>query len=366
MKILQLSKYYPPAHGGLELVAEFFSRAVCELGHEVTVVSLGKETKIYTGRFGERVLESKEDLKLSSSPISLQYFLNARVSIQQNPPDLILLHLPHPFAHEVIKWFKTTIKDANIKLAGIYHSDIVNQVSLRDAYNLHFLRHQEIYDFFICSSPNLQKSSPILSLLPENRVKIIPFCIDHSFKARFSENVRDFQGRFISIGRMVPYKGYDFLIDCFNSLPYSLTLVGSGPLKAQLQKKAGSNIKFLGEVSEEEKFRLLQSHDALIMSSINRAEAYGMTIVEAFSVGLPVIASNVNSGVSFLVKDEATGLKFPIKDFAGLSLQIEKLKNCPGLAKKLSEGGMDFFNRELSYEAFMNNFKSLIASVDKA
>ena len=360
MKILQLSKYYPPTLGGLELVAEFFSRASVLLKNEVTVIALGQTTKNYTGRFGEKVLQSKEDIKLNSSPFSLRYFLNVRKEILENRPDVIFLHLPHPYSHEIAKWIKSSSLNKNLKIVGVFHSDVVKQVHLKDAYNFHFKRHIDIYDYFVCSSKNLKNSSEILSSLPDEKVKIIPFCVDHTNIGKPVSRPEKFQAKFITIGRLVPYKGYEFLINCFNSLPYDLTIIGSGPLNKELQKLANYNIKFLGEVSEEQKFSLLNTHDALIMSSINKAEAYGMTIVEAFSLGLPVIAADIDTGVSFLVNHDKTGLKFKVQDEASLKQQIRRFESDPQLRKALSQQGYEFFQKDLNFGAFCANLETFL------
>lgn len=365
MRILQLSKYYPPALGGLELVAEFFSRAAAELGHQVGVVSLGTDTREYVGRYQERVWQCREDVKISSSPLSIQYCKRLKQALQsREAPDIILLHLPHPMAHEVAKWFKSELKTRDVKIVGIYHSDIINQVLLRDAYNLHFRKDLELYDYFICSSPNLKNSSSILSHLGFDKVKVIPFCVDNG-QRETNPRTRQFTGKFISVGRMVPYKGYEFLIESFRSLPYELTLVGGGPLKKELQELAPRNVTFSGEVSDERKYELFSKHDALIMSSINRAEAYGMTIVEAFSVGLPVIASNVDTGVSFLVREGSTGIKFPIKDKEAFINQVRRFAADAELRGKISLGGMNLYRDQLSFQAFRENFKDFLSIAAK-
>ena len=235
MKILQLSKYYPPTHGGLELVAEFFSRASIDLGHEVQVLSLGNESKVYQGKFGETVIQSKENIKLNSSPLSAAYWKAFSGILKSKTPEIIFLHLPNPFAHELVKWFRNDLKNKSVRIAGIYHSDIVNQVLLRDAYNLYFMKDIEIYDNFYCSSDNLKESSSVLSLVKKDKVKVIPFCIDHPYSSKIERRQSEFQGKFLTIGRMVPYKGYEFLIESFKNLPYSLTIVGNGPLASKLK-----------------------------------------------------------------------------------------------------------------------------------
>ncbi|MBY0516468.1 MAG: glycosyltransferase [Bacteriovoracaceae bacterium] len=361
MKVLQLSKYYPPTYGGLEIVAEFFSRAALDLNHEVVVLSLGEVNKKYAGSYKEQVLQSREDIKVKSSPLSYSYLWQFYSQLKNNTPSVIFVHLPNPYAHELLKLFGSMIRAKNIKIVGIYHSDIINQVTLRDAYNLHFKNSLSVYDYFICSSPNLRETSAILSTLERNKVQVIPFCIESL--PPLSTLRSPFKGKFLTIGRMVPYKGFEFLIECFKNLPYELTVVGGGPLENKLKKLAGNNVKFLGSVSEKKKFELFEEHDALIVSSINRAEAYGMTIVEAFSQGLPVLASDIDTGVSFLVQENKTGLKFPIKNAEILEQKIKMLSENQNLIQELSQNSLDFFHRELSYPAFLRNVDKFLSSL---
>lgn len=363
LKILQLSKYYPPINGGIEIVAEFFSRALTELGHEVNVLSFGQSDKFYTGKYHEKVYQSAEHLKLSSSPLSMSYFKKFYKIIKEDPPQILFVHLPNPFAHEIIKFFSALIKEKKVKVVGVYHSDIVNQVHFRDAYGFYFSRHIHLYDQIICSSLELKSSSAILSSLTLDKVKVFPFCVQGQYQSIPKNSGTDFKGKFLAVGRMVPYKGYDFLIDTFKSLPYGLTIIGTGPLNDSLRKKAGPNINFVGEVSEEEKYQHFKDSDALIMSSINRAEAYGMTIVEAFSVGLPVIASNIDTGVSFLVKDAVTGLKFSVLNQEELTSQIKRLSSDSKLRNELSVNSFNFFKAELNFDAFKGNINYFVTSI---
>lgn len=358
MNILQLSKYYPPTYGGVEIVAEFFSRAANDLGHNVSVFSFGNLNSTYIGKYNESVHQFKENIKLKSAPISIDLIKNFKSYIKENKIELILVHFPNPFMHEVIKIFKEEIKSSSIKVYGIYHSDIINQGLIKDAYNFYFERDIKLYDGFICSSKNLINSSEVLSKLSLNKVKVLPFCIENNFNFKRQSST---EIKFLGLGRMVPYKGFEFLINVFNQLPYKLTLVGGGPLCHNLKKIAGPNIEFLGEVSEEEKYKLFSSHTALIVSSINRAEAYGMTIVEAFSAQIPVIASNIDTGVTFLVKNNETGLTFNILDKKDLQDKINYFLNSN--QSEFSSTAKQFFDSTLSFPAFKNNFKEILNSI---
>lgn len=364
MRILQLSKYYPPYLGGLELVAQFFSRAAVDLGYHVDVVSLGNENKSYRGDFGEDVHQCKELIKIRSCPLSLRYF-NQVVKLLERKPSYIFVHLPNPMAHEILRIFSKKLKRSGTKIIGIYHSDIINQVFLKRVYNMHFKRDSELYYKFVCSSPNLKNLSDILSDLPSEKVEVIPYCVDHLFGARNLNRALEFKGKFIAIGRMVPYKGFEFLIETFKTLPFQLTIVGDGPLLDTLKSKASSNIRFVGKLSEDEKFELMKQHDALIMSSINRAEAYGMTLVESFSIGLPVIAANIDTGVSFLVRDQETGLKFAIQDLDSLRDKIQLFSIDKDLRLQLAMSALDFYRNELNYESFYHNVGKLLGESEK-
>lgn len=362
MKILQLAKYYPPIYGGIEIVAEFFSRALVNLGHSIDIISVGDEGKNYTGTYGEKVWQCKEDINLRSAPISASYLWRFKKHIQKQQINYILVHLPNPFAHEVIKLFSRVIKDKNIKVIGIYHSDIINQQTFRETYNFYFKQHGHLYHQFYCSSQNLKKSSSILSELPEDKVKIIPFCIDHLAHLATPISEKKFHGKYITVGRMVPYKGFGFLIDCFSKLPFELTIVGNGPLRNELMHHCPPNVHFVGEVSEEEKYKLFAASDALIVASTNRAEAYGMTIVEAFSVGLPVISSDVDTGVTYLVQEKITGLTFPILDSKVFNEKIFEFSNKEELRQQLATNCFDFYLKNLSFETFQKNLAQLIPS----
>ncbi len=360
-RVLQLSKYYPPTFGGLELVAQFLSRALRDAGHPVDVLSLGAGPRRYAGDFGEEVWQENEDLKLSSAPFSVGQVRAFRRLLRERTPRLILVHLPHPFAHALVHHHRAELRGLGVKVVGVYHSDIINQVLLRDAYNLFFLSQADVYERFLCASPNLRDSSSILSRLPRSRVGVIPFCAEAIPGERWS--LAQSRRAYLAIGRLVPYKGLEFLIETFNRLALPLTVAGSGPLEEKLRSLAGPTVTVLGKVSEEQKYQLLRSHRALVMSSINRSEAFGMTIVEAFSIGLPVIAADIDTGVSFLVRDEDTGLKFPILDAAELARQVRRLDGDDALAERLSRRGLEFFQRELCYEAFRGNLQRFVAAL---
>lgn len=105
----------------------------------------------------------------------------------------------------------------------------------------------------------------------------------------------------LAIGRLVPAKGFDLLLNAWRDLPGQLVLIGSGQEEAALRQQAAQHpnrtrIHFAG-------FRAdipvcLEAADLLVMPS--RREGFPYTLIEALHAGVPVIASDFPGAADFL------------------------------------------------------------------
>ncbi len=111
---------------------------------------------------------------------------------------------------------------------------------------------------------------------------------------------------FLVGGRLVSYKRYDLVVDAFTKLGLPLTVFGTGPAEAMLRERAGSNVTFLGRVSDDERVRLFQNAIAFIHP---HEEDFGITAVESMAAGRPVIAYRAG-GATETVIDGVTGVFF--------------------------------------------------------
>lgn len=111
---------------------------------------------------------------------------------------------------------------------------------------------------------------------------------------------------FITVGRLVPYKRHDLIIEAFNRLGLKLIVVGNGPMEKKLKKIARSNIKFMTGVQDQQVANLLGKARAFVYAAI---EDFGISVVEAQAAGCPVIAFG-KGGVLETVIPEETGLFF--------------------------------------------------------
>jgi glycosyltransferase involved in cell wall biosynthesis len=92
---------------------------------------------------------------------------------------------------------------------------------------------------------------------------------------------------FLYAGALVPYKRPELVVRVMNKLGEKLWIAGSGPEEGKLRRIAGSNVTFLGRVSDAELAGLYRRCRALLFPGV---EDFGMIPVECMAAGRPVIA----------------------------------------------------------------------------
>jgi glycosyltransferase involved in cell wall biosynthesis len=92
---------------------------------------------------------------------------------------------------------------------------------------------------------------------------------------------------FLAGGRLVSYKRFDLLVDACTALNLPLKIFGSGPAEADLRRRAGPTVEFLGRVSDRTRAELFAGCIAFLNP---QEEDFGITVVEAMAAGRPVIA----------------------------------------------------------------------------
>lgn len=114
------------------------------------------------------------------------------------------------------------------------------------------------------------------------------------------------------VGRLSHEKGILELAKVWRYMSDNLTIVGDGPLKNEIKKLSIPNIKIMGQCTREKVFELMAQSLFLVVPS-KCFENFPLTIVEAYSVGLPVLASNLGALAEIVINGE-TGLLFDIDD----------------------------------------------------
>ncbi len=109
----------------------------------------------------------------------------------------------------------------------------------------------------------------------------------------------------VSIGRLVPRKGYDVLLAAWKDIPDAkLAIIGDGPLRESLHAKIreyglGDRVRLFGRIDDEKKQQLL--HMASLYVSAAQHEGFGIVFLEAMDAGLPIVAANDGGQKDFLI-----------------------------------------------------------------
>ncbi len=154
-------------------------------------------------------------------------------------------------------------------------------------------------DFFLANSSETQ--ARIARIYGRESVVLSPPVADIFFKTPLTSPLQE---SYIAIGRLVPYKRFDLLIQLANMLRLPLTIAGTGPDEKRLKAMAGDTVRFAGFVSDEALPLLYAQSTALLFPQLEDA---GIVPMEAQASGLPVIAFG-EGGVKDVVVDEKTGI----------------------------------------------------------
>lgn len=111
-------------------------------------------------------------------------------------------------------------------------------------------------------------------------------------------------GHFLWVHRLVPYKRPELVLEAFRDQPYRLTMVGVGPLEAQLRKRLPPNVELRAWVSREELAGLFGRASGFVHVA---EEDFGISTVEALAAGTPVVALDAG-GARDIVRPDLDGV----------------------------------------------------------
>jgi glycosyltransferase involved in cell wall biosynthesis len=136
-------------------------------------------------------------------------------------------------------------------------------------------------------------------------------------KEDFKKDSKFSEKTIISAGRLVPWKGFDTLIEAIGRMPeWRLLIAGDGPDKERLTDLVSKNnvndrVTFLGKLERQELFS--QIHSSHIFALLSTFESFSFQIVEAMHIGTPVIAANIGN-LSEIVDSGSNGVLISPKD----------------------------------------------------
>lgn len=169
----------------------------------------------------------------------------------------------------------------------------------------------------------------------------------------------------VYVGRLIYAKGVHDLLDAFGWVKIqvpnaSLTIVGDGNYRTELEGIAGPEVTFLGELPQERVADVLATADIFIHPSYS--EGQPSAVAEASAIGLPVIATDVG-GTRELVEDGVTGYLVSPKDIQALTDKILDLLTNTDKAKRMGRAGREKMLKEYPWSAMVDSYDKLLKGV---
>lgn len=371
MKIALFHNSYQ-TRGGEDSMFELEATALSDDGHEVATYHVNNASVLGSGNIAAKITTAWNAPHSKASQQAITKFL------EQERPDISHVHNWFPLlspsiytAHQAANvgvvqtlhnyrlgcaagTFRRNGKDCTDCITGsncnavknrCYNNSLVGSIAWKRIMDRNWNNgtFTKGVDHYICPSREIYERHQQLGL-PTARMSILPNACPDARALHFSPQ---HQGKLqvCFVGRLVPEKGTYLLIEAWLKLDTrtrancQLNIIGEGPESRRLRAMAqeDASIVFHGVLTHRETLKTLCTSDLLICPSL-WAEPFGLTVIEAMSAGIPVIASDIG-GPAELVLPNQTGLLFSVGNRAALTAAMQQLLHAPRSLDEMGQAG---------------------------
>jgi glycosyltransferase involved in cell wall biosynthesis len=383
MKILYFTQLYPPMlYGGGEYIFSKWAERMAKKGHDVTVITQKiVNTKSNEILNGVKVFRIPPAIKYSGALYSISllknliflfYLLLKGVTISRGC-DLIHSNTFVPtFAAEIIskltgKPHISTIHDVYFQTNKKFWENWSHQsnVGSFSKWSGQFIEKMilKLKPSLIHTVSETSKNDLIKAGKKRDDIAVVPNGInidEYQIKAA----KKPFQ--FCFIGRLVFYKNIDIVIKSFKNIVDALPearfiIAGRGPCENELinltkELNLENNISFIGRITHAHKLKLLAESQLMVQPSL--VEGFGITIIESFACGTPVIATNIMP-LPELVRDGENGVTIDPYDTQKWSHFIKQYLLNPDKCREHGENGKKMVMDKYTIERITDKIEKL-------
>ena len=392
LKILHLGKYdsTSPEAGGVESAIENITKQLKNEYDQIIVAFTRKYKKIkfIQSDSGTKHLLIPVHLIIGYAPVNFFLPVFLKRLINTFSPDIIYVHMPSIMPFSCLNELK------NRKTIVFWHADVEGtRVSKNWSFPVYRLFEQQLLKnarSIITTSPHYLDSSRSLKRY-KKKCSIIPLGIEYitdnsgdfsvftdevNKTSKFSDAIitestelpdainestvlpdaiNDFiktKRLILSVGRLAYYKGYTFLVEAMQFVKNDnvvLLIAGEGNERQEIEQKITdlnlkTKVMLPGTVTNMEKKLLLSKAEIFCLPSIDRAEAFGVSLLEAMQFNLPLVTTRVKgSGMNYVNIHNKTGLSVQPSNSFELAMAFTTILNNPGLAKKFGDNAKQRF-----------------------
>lgn len=201
--------------------------------------------------------------------------------------------------------------------------------------------------------------------LPPEKLLVKPHFVDRRMDVKKDPASAPYA---LFVGRLDPEKGIMTLLEAWKNLSIPLKLRASGRLEDYVRNfirdNNMTNVELIGRLSESDLARLAGNARFLVVPSEGYYETFGMVIIESYSLGVPVLTSNIGV-LSELVSDGRTGLHFRAGDPKDMASKAQLLWNNHAESRKMGQMALKEFEAkytpEINYRQIMKIYKHAIS-----
>ena len=357
--IIQVAGYYPPHLGGMERVVQTLSEQLAARGYNVhTLTSDSEATSGTTAPVAGLSLTRFKAREFAHTPFAFGFI----PAIFRTPrhQTVIHLHLAQAFYPELVL---LAAKLRHIPYVVHFHLDLQPSGSLGKL----FLIYKAIIlravirqaDRVVVFSAQQRAFIHDKYGVPKHKIVIIPNGVGQDYfmaPRHYTKGPK----RLLFVGRLSPQKRLHILLEALPLLSKqtSLTLVGDGEDRAQLERRAkelkvASKVRFVGAKTPAETLDYYHAADLFVLTS--EREGMPLAILEAMAAGLPVVGMNVSG-----VKEWVSGVGVLVKEASGeaVAQALRHVTTDPERLEQLSKRSLEAAGH-YSWERLLNEFEKL-------
>jgi rhamnosyl/mannosyltransferase len=324
VRVLHFFKnYFPPTHGGIE-----------QLMHQIVHGIDGFEFVVLTGSHSRKTIVEDDDGvcvvregeygRISTAPIAPKW----AGELRRLRPDVVHMHMPNPTGE-----LASLAARPKAKIVASYHAEIVRSPIVGRSYRTFLRAFWRRVDTVIVASPPMLDAPDLAPV--RDRAVVVPYGIDPdewSGRPALADRIRErYPGPVVFfMGVLRHYKGVHVLVEAMRDVDATLLVAGDGPERSEVDEAierfgVGNKVHMLGAIPNEQRVAYMHAADVFVLPAVNRAEAFGIVLLQAMAAGTPVVSTELGTGTSWVNVDAQTGLVVEARDARALARAIARL-----------------------------------------
>jgi glycosyltransferase involved in cell wall biosynthesis len=254
-------------------------------------------------------------------------------------------------------------------------SNTVSEYNKRDKYpkinDFLYKRFYKNFDLIITQAESMRDDLKENFFIDESKMKIIynPVDFETIIKRSREDEVKRLSGKvnLLAVGKLEEQKGYDMLLEIMSRVDdnYHLRIVGKGSKEGELKEmikrlNLENRVEMVGFSNNP--YAYMRAADLFLLPS--RYEGLPNVVLEANTLGVPVIAFNSAGGTKEIVKDSVNGFLVEPFELDTFAKKIKEAKDYPFDKERISKETIDRFSADVIVKEYEDSFLNLLGTLN--